>query len=630
MKKEKKIIGSADPVNIASTKTILDQMIHGICKMKIKGSTGTGFFCKIHLGNNQTMNCLMTNYHVLDEKYYKENKEINLLLNEDKEVKTINTKLERKTYFNKEYDITIIELKQIDNISNVLELDENLFIDKTNFFFADKSIYILQYPKGKDAAVSYGQLKGFYKYNIKHTCSTDYGSSGSPILNLENNKVIGIHKECSSIFNYNQGTFLKYPLNCFISQNKSENLININNITMSVEISSNNQMNNNIINSSELRNDGKKTCCNENYGDHSDIKGDNNKKISPYIICPICKETAKYKIKDYKIKIYNCKKKHIVDDILFKDFENTQIIDESLILCDVCKINKNKTYNNEMYLCNKCNVNLCPLCKYNHSKNHKIINYDQKNYICNIHNKEYNSYCKTCKIDICEFCKIGHKKHEIILYINFMQKILNNEDLLFIKAILKMFHLKISLIIDRFNNVMENLEIYYKLIENLFLNYNIDNINYNILHNICSQKKFDQIDYFLGNLIKFTRDNTYKKFIPRILKMYNKMNKNEIDLIYNITDVRYYTKIFGDYFVRINKDLCRIQYNGKEYNLIKGLPPGTADVDNKNRLTIKLIGINNVSNISFMFEDCSDLSVLSNLSNWDTTYTFSMNGLFKN
>ena len=220
MKKEKKIIGSADPVNIASTKTILDQMIHGICKMKIKGSTGTGFFCKIHLGNNQTMNCLMTNYHILDEKYYKENKEINLLLNEDKEIKTINTKLERKTYFNKEYDITIIELKQIDNISNVLELDENLFIDKTNFFFADSSIYILQYPKGKDAAVSYGQLKDFYNYNIKHTCSTDYGSSGSPILNLENNKVIGIHKEGSSIFNYNQGTLLKYPLNCFINQNK--------------------------------------------------------------------------------------------------------------------------------------------------------------------------------------------------------------------------------------------------------------------------------------------------------------------------------------------------------------------------------------------------------------------------
>ena len=62
-KKEKKIKNSPDPVNIAATKTILEQMINCICKIKIKGATGTGFFCKIPFGKNETLNVLMTNYH---------------------------------------------------------------------------------------------------------------------------------------------------------------------------------------------------------------------------------------------------------------------------------------------------------------------------------------------------------------------------------------------------------------------------------------------------------------------------------------------------------------------------------------------------------------------------------------
>ena len=61
-------------------------------------------------------------------------------------------------------------------------------------------------------------------YDIIHLCSTDNGSSGSPIINLENNKIIGIHKQGS--INFNKGTLLKYPLNDFI-KNIKENKNNI-------------------------------------------------------------------------------------------------------------------------------------------------------------------------------------------------------------------------------------------------------------------------------------------------------------------------------------------------------------------------------------------------------------------
>ena len=48
-----------------------------------------------------------------------------------------------------------------------------------------------------------------------HNCTTENGSFGSPILNLQTNKVIGIHNKSST--NYNIGTLLKLPIKDFIN-----------------------------------------------------------------------------------------------------------------------------------------------------------------------------------------------------------------------------------------------------------------------------------------------------------------------------------------------------------------------------------------------------------------------------
>jgi surface protein len=64
-----------------------------------------------------------------------------------------------------------------------------------------------------------------------HYCCTEYGSSGSPILNLLNNKIIGIHKERVKNKNFNRGTLLKYPIIEFLTKysnkNESKNALNI-------------------------------------------------------------------------------------------------------------------------------------------------------------------------------------------------------------------------------------------------------------------------------------------------------------------------------------------------------------------------------------------------------------------
>ena len=232
------IEGAVDPVNMTDTEKILHQMKNCVCKLKIGNISASGFFCKIPFIN---MIFLMTNFHVISEEYTKKNKEINILLNDEKEALVIDLTIERKKYFNKEYDIAAIELKENDGIKEYLELDDNILKDNEKIYYEEKSIYILHYLLGNNICVSYGLLNRINKCDIMHLCSTDNGSSGSPILNLENNKVIGIHKQSSTKFNYNKGTLLKYPLNDII---KKYNKNNINEIKTNIII---NEIKNNII-----------------------------------------------------------------------------------------------------------------------------------------------------------------------------------------------------------------------------------------------------------------------------------------------------------------------------------------------------------------------------------------------
>ena len=83
-------------------------------------------------------------------------------------------------------------------------------------------------------------------------------------------------------------------------------------------------------------------------------------------------------IKDFRINLYQCKNTHKSDNILLDEFYNTQMINEAKIKCSNCNNNKKITYNNQIFICLTCQQNLCPLCKSNHDKIRKIIDYDKK------------------------------------------------------------------------------------------------------------------------------------------------------------------------------------------------------------------------------------------------------------
>ena len=222
-KKEKKLNLYPEPISLDQTKNIYEQMQNCVCKIcNEDGTKGTGFFCKIPFpDNNHLLPVLMTNNHVINESILEKGKIIIALSlnNEINEIKEIELE-KRLKYTNKKYDITIIELKENDYIKKYLELDENI---QTNIKapYVGESIYILHYPGSKDVAVSYGILKSINvekNYNFDHLCSTEDGSSGAPIINLSNLKIIGIHKEASNYYNYNIGLFLYEPLKIFLDE----------------------------------------------------------------------------------------------------------------------------------------------------------------------------------------------------------------------------------------------------------------------------------------------------------------------------------------------------------------------------------------------------------------------------
>ena len=260
----------------------------------------------------------------------------------------------------------------------------------------------------------------------------------------------------------------------------------------------------------------------------STIIEENHNLKSKDIICPNCSENVRIKIEDYKITLFECENKHSISDIFFKDFENTQYIDESKIKCDICKNNnKADTFRKKFYKCNSCKLNLCPLCKKSHNNEHYIIDYDLKNYYCDMHNELYNSYCITCKKNICIECEKAHKMHDILSYCDlFPEQNEKQKELDEFKNLIDKVKIEIKEIINICDNFIGNIEIYYKIYNDIINNYdyNNKNRNYQILKNINDIKDKNIIND-MNEIVK--EKNKSLKF-DKIYEIYNKMNKKKV------------------------------------------------------------------------------------------------------
>ena len=202
-------------------------MEKSICKIKIydkkkkKHIYATGFLCKIPYPDEFTLlPVLVTNNHVINEEKFKDNKEIEIFFDEGNISKKLITYSKRKFYTSVKYDITIIEIfDKIDDLNYFLDVndDENILKDK------NLNVYILHYHLDKkESLVSHGILNIIDNVEIQHTCSTEDGSSGAPIILFNTLKVIGIHKGAIIEEKINLGTILKYPILEFNNDKKKE------------------------------------------------------------------------------------------------------------------------------------------------------------------------------------------------------------------------------------------------------------------------------------------------------------------------------------------------------------------------------------------------------------------------
>ena len=114
--KESILTGYPSVISYECSKKIIEQMERNICKIIIGEEQGTGFFCKIPFPDlNNMLSVFITNNHIINnELLYKDNTIIKIDIEKENNIKKLNLN-NRMKYTNKEYDITIIEIKEEEN-----------------------------------------------------------------------------------------------------------------------------------------------------------------------------------------------------------------------------------------------------------------------------------------------------------------------------------------------------------------------------------------------------------------------------------------------------------------------------------------------------------------------------------
>ena len=170
--------------------------------------TGTGFFCNIP---SKDIKVLVTNNHVLDKEFLNKENKLTIFIEDEK--KELNLEITRLKITDKEFDFTIIEILEEDNISYFLEIDEYINTDD----YANEQIFSFQYPGGFKLKYSHGKIiKKSGKYFI-YSLGTDGGSSGSPIILVDRLKLIGLHKGKYDLEKKNE-MGLGIPMNVIINK----------------------------------------------------------------------------------------------------------------------------------------------------------------------------------------------------------------------------------------------------------------------------------------------------------------------------------------------------------------------------------------------------------------------------
>ena len=217
------------------SKEISDQISKKMCRININNNdatNGIGFFCKIPLPGNKILPALITNKHIINENFFKQ-KDMNInIKTKDMESPKFIDLSGRKIYKSLLFDLNLIEIfEDTDEIKDFFEMDE-IHANYINSYI-NTPIYMI-YNGEKDFQQSFGNINKIFQaekfFAFSHSCNCSGGSSGSPILNLKNNKIIGLNISNS---NDNKGVFLDFSRDIITSYNIEAKNLSLNYINNS-------------------------------------------------------------------------------------------------------------------------------------------------------------------------------------------------------------------------------------------------------------------------------------------------------------------------------------------------------------------------------------------------------------
>ena len=216
-------------LNLTNLKLLSKKAELSVCEIVKDFGRGTGFFCKMKYPNKiNTIICLITNNHVINDYMLKNNDFIRIKMNG--QIKDIYLDLDRKKWTNESLDFTCIEILEEDNLhlNQLFELDDNCFVEDYNLdTYKEKGIITIGVGSTKELLFPQGI---FYlledKKDIFFTnCNTESGFSGGPIILIQNLKIIGIHKGYNLMRKKNIGIYMKEIIRNIKKENEIQKFI---------------------------------------------------------------------------------------------------------------------------------------------------------------------------------------------------------------------------------------------------------------------------------------------------------------------------------------------------------------------------------------------------------------------
>ena len=195
---------------------ILKQMNNSICKIKNKKEIGIFSYIKYKHSN---IYVIIINKYINNEEYLNT---INIILNDQEEIIEINEII----FKDKINNISIIKIKNNNKNIKYIEIDDKLYEKESENYYKNESIYIFQ-TIINDILISYGIIKETNKNEIIYTGNIN--AEYSFIFNLNNNKLIGNHKNSTKY--YNKGIIF----NNIIKEIKNYSIMNEINILINIE-----------------------------------------------------------------------------------------------------------------------------------------------------------------------------------------------------------------------------------------------------------------------------------------------------------------------------------------------------------------------------------------------------------